>query len=179
VLLLAMLSCAIIGFIIELAAYRPLRRASRLNVLITAIGVSLLLQNVGQLPYVFGASPQNMPPLIKNTEVVRLSMGEAGHDVVIGRVDVIIFCTSAALMLLLEFLVFRTRFGTAMRAVSFNTDTAALMGIPVDRVISITFVIGSALAAAAGFLYVMKYQASTSRRIRSGCCWVLRRSPRR
>ncbi|MGE3316703.1 MAG: branched-chain amino acid ABC transporter permease, partial [Planctomycetaceae bacterium] len=157
VLVLAMLSCAIIGFIIELSAYRPLRRASRLNVLITAIGVSLLLQNVGQLPYVFGASPQNMPALITNAEVARLSLGDEGHDVVIGRVDVIIFCTSAALMLLLEFLVFRTRFGTAMRAVSFSTDNAALMGIPVDRVISITFVIGSSLAAAAGFLYAMKY----------------------
>lgn len=159
VLVLAMLSCALVGFLIERLAYRPLRRASRLNVLITAIGVSLLLQNVGQLPYVFGASPENMPSLIENAEVMRLPLGGdgGGHDVIIGRVDVIIFCTSAVLMLMLEFLVFRTKFGTAMRAVSFSTDNAALMGVPVDRVISITFVIGSALAAAAGFLYAMKY----------------------
>jgi len=72
-------------------------------------------------------------------------------------VDAMIFGTSATLMLVLEYLVFRTKLGTAMRAVSFNPDTAALMGIPVDRVVSFTFVLGSSLAAAAGFLYVMKY----------------------
>jgi branched-chain amino acid transport system permease protein len=164
--MLAMLSCGVMGFVIERLAYKPLRRAPRLNVLITAIGVSLLLQNIGQLDttvmnrhiVVFGASPQNMPALLENAEVARIPFGGDGaHEVVIGRVDVIIFFTSAALMLLLEFLVYRTKFGAAMRAVSFNTDTAALMGIPVDRIVSATFVLGSALAAAAGFLYVMKY----------------------
>jgi branched-chain amino acid transport system permease protein len=77
--------------------------------------------------------------------------------VVIGLVDAVIFVTAGVLMLALETLVFRTRLGTAMRAVSFNTDIAALMGIPVDRIISFTFVLGSALAAAAGFLYAMRY----------------------
>ena len=180
VFVLAMAACGAMGFAIERLAYKPLRRAPRLNVLITAIGVSLLLQNVGQLDTkvknplyligvsneefwhvkVFGASPQNMPALLENSDFVRIPFGGGDeHEVVIGRVDVLIFATSAALMLFLEFLVYRTKFGTAMRAVSFNTDTAALMGVPVDRVISMTFVLGSALAAAAGFLYGMKYSS--------------------
>ena len=75
----------------------------------------------------------------------------------IGLVDVVIFATATSLMLMMQYLVFHTKLGVAMRAVSFNTDTAALMGIPVDRVVSFTFVLGSTLAAAAGFLYVMKY----------------------
>jgi branched-chain amino acid transport system permease protein len=158
ILVLAMITCGCIGFVIERFAYRPLRRAPRLNVLITAIGVSLLLQNVGQLPFVFGASPARMPTLIPNVELWRISFGGVGDRVVvIGLIDVMIFSTAAVLMLALEFLVFRTRLGIAMRAVSFSTDHAALMGVPVDRTISITFVIGTALAAAAGFLYAMKY----------------------
>jgi branched-chain amino acid transport system permease protein len=159
ILMAAMLLCGLLGFVIERLAYKPLRRAARLNVLITAIGVSLLLQNVGQLNYVFGASPQKMPALLPNIELLRLSLpsGDGYRDVVLGLVDVMIFATSAVLMLVLEYLVFRTKLGTAMRAVSFSTDNASLMGIPVDRVVSFTFVLGSSLAAAAGFLYVMKY----------------------
>lgn len=159
ILVASMLACALIGFAIERLAYKPLRRAPRLNVLITAIGVSLLLQNVGQLNYMFGASPQKMPALLPNWELLRLPLPSAGgsRDVVIGLVDVMIFATAGSLMLALEYLVYRTKLGTAMRAVSFSTDNASLMGIPVDRVISFTFVLGSALAAAAGFLYVMKY----------------------
>jgi branched-chain amino acid transport system permease protein len=159
VLVAAMVFCAVVGFVIERAAYRPLRRAPRLNVLITAIGVSLLLQNFGQLDFVFGASPQKMPPLLPDWELAKFTFGsgEASQDVVLSLVDAMIFATSGVLMLVLEYLVFRTKLGMAMRAVSFNTDTAALMGIPVDRVVSFTFVLGSSLAAAAGFLYVMKY----------------------
>ncbi len=159
VLIVAMIFCSIIGFVIERFAYRPLRRAPRLNVLITAIGVSLLLQNIGQLDFVFGASPQKMPALLPSWDLAAISFpeGESTRKVVISLVDAMIFGTSATLMLVLEYLVFRTKLGTAMRAVSFNPDTAALMGIPVDRVVSFTFVLGSSLAAAAGFLYVMKY----------------------
>jgi branched-chain amino acid transport system permease protein len=155
----AMVICATVGFAIERLAYRPLRRAPRLNVLITAIGVSLLLQNVGQLDFVFGSSPERMPALLPSWELATFSFGSgaSSHEVVITLVDTMIFATSAVLMLALEYLVFHTKLGTAMRAVSFNPDTAALMGIPVDRVVSFTFVLGSALAAAAGFLYVMKY----------------------
>ena len=157
--LCAMLACGLIGFAIERLAYKPLRRAPRLNVLITAIVVSLLLQNVGQLSYVFGASPQRMPSLLPDRDLLRISLPSASgpRDVVVGMIDTIIFVTAGLLMLTLEYLVYRTKLGTAMRAVSFNTDTAALMGIPVNRVISFTFVLGSALAAAAGFLFVMKY----------------------
>ncbi|MBA4032735.1 MAG: branched-chain amino acid ABC transporter permease [Planctomyces sp.] len=153
------LFCSLVGFTIERLAYRPLRRAPRLNVLITAIGVSLLLQNVGQLDFIFGASPQKMPALLPNWELARLAFGsgESTRYVTITLVDTIIFAISGVLMLSLEFLIFRTKFGTALRAVSFNTDHAALMGIPVDRVISLTFMLGSALAGAAGFLYVMKF----------------------
>jgi branched-chain amino acid transport system permease protein len=178
ILLCTMAACALMGFLIERLAYRPLRKAPRLNVLITAIGVSLLLQNVGQLdvkvaeipvlkqvPYVqdlhlgFGARPQKMPALIPNLELLRVPLPSAGgsRDVVIGLIDVMIIVTSATLMIMLQYLVFHTRLGVAMRAVSFDFDAAALMGVPVDRVVSFTFVLGSALAAAAGFLYALKY----------------------
>jgi branched-chain amino acid transport system permease protein len=159
ILLAAMVACGFIGFVIERLAYKPLRRAPRLNVLITAIGVSLLLQNVGQLNFVFGASPQKMPPLLPNTELISMTFGGANGEqtIVVGLLDVMLFATAGVLMLALEFVVFRTKLGTAMRAVSFSPDTASLMGIPVDRVISFTFVTGAALAAAAGFLYAMKY----------------------
>ena len=94
-----------------------------------------------------------MPPLLPNWELLRFSLPSGGgsRDVVIGLVDMMIVATSAVLMLLLQYLVFRTKLGTAMRAVSFDFDAAALMGVPVDRVVSFTFVLGSALAAAAGF----------------------------
>jgi branched-chain amino acid transport system permease protein len=157
VLLLAMVFCGFVGFMIERFAYRPLRKAPRLNVLITAIGVSLLLQNIGQLNVVFGASPQKMPALLPSVELASFAFGGSSSRVVISLIDVVIFVTATVLMLILQYLVFRTKLGVAMRAVSFNTETAALMGIPVDRIISFTFVLGSSLAAAAGFLYVMKY----------------------
>jgi branched-chain amino acid transport system permease protein len=159
ILLASMTACSLIGFAIERLAYRPLRKAPRLNVLITAIGASLLLQNVGQLNFVFGPSPQKMPALLPNWELLRLSLpsGDGTRDVVVGLVDVMIIATSAVFMMALEYLVFRTKIGTAMRAVSFDFDAAALMGVPVDRVVSFTFVLGSALAAAAGFLYALKY----------------------
>jgi branched-chain amino acid transport system permease protein len=159
ILLGAMLICSVIGFAIERLAYKPLRKAPRLNVLITAIGVSLLLQNLGQLNFMFGATPQRMPALLPSWELLRISLPSSGgsRDVVIGLVDTMIIVTSALLMIMLEYLVYRTKLGTAMRAVSFDVDAAALMGVPVDRVISFTFVLGSALAAAAGFLYALKY----------------------
>jgi branched-chain amino acid transport system permease protein len=159
ILCVAMLACSLVGFTIERLAYRPLRRAPRLNVLITAIGVSLLLQNLGQLNFVFGSSPQKMPALVPNMVLLSISLpsGSGSREVVVGLLDAMIIGTSAVLMLALEYLVFRTKLGTAMRAVSYDIDTASLMGVPVDRVISFTFVLGSALAAAAGFLYAMKY----------------------
>ena len=147
----AMIACGMLGYSIERLAYRPLRSAPRLNVLITAIGVSLFLENTGQLRPLLGTQPQRMPSLLP--ERTLFSMG--GVDVHL--VDLLGMATAILLMVGLERLVFRSKIGAAMRAVSFDTRVASLMGIPVDRVISFTFVLGSALAAAAGFLYAQKY----------------------
>ncbi len=174
VLFSAMAFCGLIGFTIERLAYKPLRRAPRLNVLITAIGVSLLLQNVGQLKFVFGSSPQKMPDLLPHWELLRLSIanGNTREFVVIGLVDGIIFLTAVTLMLVLEYLVFRTKLGTAMRAVSFDVDAAALMGVPVDRVVSFTFVLGSALAGGGRvFVCVEVPKPEASGRSGVGAAW--------
>jgi branched-chain amino acid transport system substrate-binding protein len=153
IMLLAMGVCAALGVTIERLAYRPLRRAPRLNVLITAIGVSLLLQNTGQLDWMFGPNPQKMPPLVADSSLATVA------DVHIRSVDVVVVVLALLLVLGLQALVFRTRFGRAMRAVSFDERVASLMGIDVDRVITITFAIGSALAAAGGLLFALKYPA--------------------
>lgn len=156
VLLSSMGICAVLGFFIERFAYRPLRSAPRLNVLITAIGVSLLLQNTGQLRPVFGTQPQSMPALLPDTTLFQVA------GVRVGLVDVTVVLLAVVMMVGLQWLVFRTRFGSAMRAVSHDHRIAALMGIRVDTVISFTFVVGSALAAAAGFLFAMKYSGLKS-----------------
>lgn len=242
VLLVAMLFCGGVGLIIERFAYRPLRNAPRLNVLITAIGVSLLLQNIGQLEYLrvqqekvttavsvearfpglgtlasvsgaaneqaisatwttrprapnraagvgfssplmvlqgpevstererefslpFGPYPKGMPPLIQD-RVISSSIIE------IHFVDVVILGTAIILMLAIEWLIYRTKMGLAMRAVAFNHRTAALMGINVDRVISFTFGLGAALAAAAGFLFVLSPKYSQLKQT-ADTTWVL------
>ncbi|MCC6358593.1 MAG: branched-chain amino acid ABC transporter permease [Phycisphaerales bacterium] len=160
ILLLTMAVCGAIGFTIERLAYRPLRSAPRLNVLITAIGVSLFLQNIGQLKTYaagipFGPYPKLMPMLMDTSQPL-FTIAETR----VYLLDLVGFGVAILLMLGLEWLVYRTKLGRGMRAVSFNPANAALMGVPVDRVISITFVIGSALAAAAGLLYVIKYPAN-------------------
>ncbi len=144
VLALSMVACGLLGAAIERIAYRPLRAAGRLAPLITAIGVSLLLQNTGQL--VFGADPKFFPPLLQSHEVIR-----AG-GVAVSNIQLTVLVTALLLMAALEYIVQRTRFGRAMRAVSYDAPAAALMGVPVDRVIAGTFVLGSMLAAAAGIL---------------------------
>jgi branched-subunit amino acid ABC-type transport system permease component len=269
VLLLAMLICAAVGFLIERLAYKPIRKAPRLNALITAIGVSLFLQNFGQLRFniipnerivargetidlgsqpktvklpapvtiepgagysvrlfkkvdsagrpmppggtganyklatkpgtygagadlplegtigraatrdarfelmkvanhpplqlPFGAMPAAMPvlfqdkPLVQKMFVTQTDYGPLEKPVRVTLLDATIIATAAALMIGLQLLVFKTRIGTAMRAVSFNMETSALMGIPVNRIVSFTFVTGTMLAAAAGFLYAVQY----------------------
>lgn len=151
ILILAMTACAVLGFLIERLAYKPLRKAPRLNVLITAIGVSLLIENVGQLPWAFGTQPQGMPSLVHDSVLFSI----AGVDFRV--VDMMVIVTAFALMVALQWLVYGTKLGLGMRAVSYDTRTAALMGINVDAVISFTFIVGSALAAAAGLLYALKY----------------------
>ncbi len=152
ILLAAMMTCGLVGFCLERLAYKPLRKAPRLNVLITAIGVSLLLQNLGQANWMFGTRPQGMPKLLPNSEPL-FSIG----DVKVWPVDVMAAVTAVGLMVGLDIMVYKTKLGRAMRAVSFSERNAALMGIPVDKVISFTFVLGASLAAAAGFLYSQKY----------------------
>ncbi len=149
VLAVAMVGCSILGFLIERLAYRPLRGAPKLNALITAIGVSLLLEYSGQI--IFGANPKSFPNILEDSNV--FSIG----DVNVTKFDTTILVTTLTLMAILRYIVQKTKLGKAMRAVSFNGSWASLMGIPVDRIISMTFVIGSALAAAGGILVGIKY----------------------
>jgi branched-chain amino acid transport system permease protein len=151
VLAATMVGCGVVGFLIERFAYKPLRSAPRLNVLITAIGVSLLLQNIGQLQVVFGPYPKAMPALLPD-RVLFTFFGVQAR-----LVDLTVLGTAILLMVAIQWLVYHTKTGMAMRAVSHNHEIAALMGINVNAVISVTFVTGAMLAAAAGFLYSMKY----------------------
>jgi branched-chain amino acid transport system permease protein len=151
ILLAAMAICAALGIIIERLAYRPLRERSKLNVLITAIGVSLLLENTGQ--FVFGAAPKSFPAIFPS-QTFTFKGG-----LVLSSNQIAVFVVTVVLLVLLRTIVLKTRIGTAMRAVSFNPMAAALVGINNDIVISFTFGLGSALAAAGGILYSMNYQA--------------------
>ncbi|HVP36822.1 MAG TPA: branched-chain amino acid ABC transporter permease [Terriglobales bacterium] len=144
VFLLAMGCCGILGFVIERGAYKPLRKAPRLTALITAIGVSLFLENAGQL--IFGADPKFFPQIIAKKDVI------SSGGIILTNQQVIVLAVSLFLMASLQLFVMRTKTGKAMRAVSFNREAASLMGISVDRIISITFVLGSALAGAAAIL---------------------------
>ena len=148
VLILSMLICGALGYLNERIAYRPLRNAPRIASLITAIGVSFLLEYGGQ--FVFGPDPKFFPTLIEK-HVINLG------GVVTTNYQLIVLGVAVVFMGLLQYIVYRTKFGRAMRAVSFNYETASLMGIPTDRVISTTFVIGSMLAAVAGILFGLSY----------------------
>ena len=169
IFLAAMGGCALLGFLIERFAYRPLREKPRLTALITAIGISFALAygfqlDIGPLP---GAAPRAFPEVIAPAEW--LVVGGSGvvvtpgpefelqdNDVIIWNWQVILLAVAVGLMVSLQWLVYRTRFGRAMRAVSFDHRIASLMGIPTDRIIAITFMLGSALAAGAGLLYAIK-----------------------
>ena len=150
VLVLAMMICAALGILIEFLAYRPLRSRPKLTVLITAIGVSLFIEYTCQNIHVFGAAPHKFPDLIPAT-----TWNFAG--VVIGANQVLVLITTALLLVALHFIVQKTRLGTAMRAVSFNENAAALMGVNINSIISFTFGLGSALAGAGGILFAMNY----------------------
>jgi branched-chain amino acid transport system permease protein len=148
VLALAMLVCAVLGVIIERLAYRPLRGAATLNVLITAIGVSLLLENLGQ--FIFGATPRSFPELFP---VTTYNFG----GIYISSNQVVVIVVTLVLLFALRFIVMNTKIGTAMRAVSLNPKAASLVGINNDFIISFTFALGSAMAAAGGILYALNY----------------------
>ncbi len=151
VLCVAMAAGAALGVSIEWLAYRPLRSRPKLTVLITAIGVSQLLEYSGQL--VFGSAPKGFPSLLPN-----VSLG-GGTGVQASTVQLLVFGVTAALLVALRHIVIHTRMGLAMRALAFNPTAAALMGVNIGRVISFTFGLGSALAAAGGIFYASLYQA--------------------
>ncbi|MBB6281840.1 branched-chain amino acid ABC transporter permease [Geobacillus subterraneus] len=148
-LLLAMAACAVLGVAIERIAYKPLRNATRIAVLITAIGVSLLIEYV--TIYLRGAQPEAYPSTLLPERNLEL------FGVVISGQSLFILGTSLVLMILLQFIVHRTKIGKAMRAVSHDAEAARLMGINVDNTISATFAIGSALAGAAGVIFGIYY----------------------
>ncbi|HET9921666.1 MAG TPA: branched-chain amino acid ABC transporter permease [Ktedonobacteraceae bacterium] len=147
----AMLVCAILGVVMERIAYRPLRNAPRLAPLISAIGVSLVLEDIGKLwkGINFVSFPQIFPQINYDIGSVNVT-----------SVNILVIVVSVLLMLGLQWLVTRTRVGRAMRAVAQDREAAALMGVNVDRIIAITFFIGAGLAGAAGFIYGLQYGSS-------------------
>jgi branched-chain amino acid transport system permease protein len=150
VLLLAMTVCAIIGIVIERLCYRPLRERPKLTVLITAIGVSLFLENGGQ--FAFGADPKSFPEIIADRAIEIPESWGALSTLTITISQVIVLGVTLLLLFVMRHIVLHTRTGMAMRALSFNPLAAQLMGINIDFVISFTFGLGSALAGAAGIL---------------------------
>ncbi|MCR4735510.1 MAG: branched-chain amino acid ABC transporter permease [Treponema sp.] len=148
--LVAMIFCALLSLVIERFAYRPLRNAPRLNSLITAIAVELILQNVMRiLPFV-GPNPRQFPTMpLKNFAI--------GGGVSISNLQLLVIVASALLMIALNYIVNYTKTGKAMRAVSYDLGASSLMGISVNKTIAITFVIGSVLAGAGGVLYATAY----------------------
>ena len=148
VLTAAMLGCALLGMTIERLAYRRLRSAPTLNVLITAIGVSLLLESSGQV--FFGAAPRTFPAVFP-------ARNFAFGGLVISTNQLVVIAVAMVLVVALQLIVFRTKIGTAMRAVALNPKAAQLVGINNNTVISFTFALGSALAGAGGILYALNY----------------------
>jgi branched-chain amino acid transport system permease protein len=147
--LASMIVCALAGITIERFAYRPLRSAPRLNSLITAIAVSLILQNGARvLPFV-GPNPRQFPTM----PTVNIPLGMFS----ISNIQVIVIVVSIVLMLLLNYIINWTKIGKAMRAVSFDMKAASLMGISVNKVVAFTFALGSILAAAGGILFATAY----------------------
>ncbi|ABZ83105.1 branched-chain amino acid abc transporter, permease component [Heliomicrobium modesticaldum Ice1] len=151
-LIISMVVCAILGVVIERLAYKPLRGAPKIAVLITAIGVSFFLENGGVLAV--GAKIRTFPNVFQEVQYHFFN-----GSVVITNRQIVIMVVTVLLMLLLQYIVHYTKTGKAMRAVSHDTQAAMLMGINVDNTISATFAIGSSLAAAAGVLVGIYYNA--------------------
>ena len=145
----SMIVCSLLSLAIERCAYRPLRNAPRLNSLITAIAVELILQNgMRVLPFV-GPNPRQFPTM--DTRIFNFGM------LSISNIQFIVIISSAVLMLVLNYVINYTKTGRAMRAVSYDMGAASLMGVNVNKTIATTFVIGSILAAAGGVLYATAY----------------------
>ena len=146
-LVISMLGVSVLGMIVERLAYRPLRQAPRVSAIITALGVGIFLEN---LTLAISPYPKHIPPLIENT-----TFNPGG--VAVSSLQLIIITLSLTLMAALHFIVHHTRVGIAMRAISWDKNIVPLMGVPVNRIISITFALGGALGGAAGMMYGMAY----------------------
>ena len=149
-LLLTVIVCSVLGVLIEKIAYKPLRKAQPLAVHITAIGMSFFLQSSSLL--IFGSTPIPFQSVIPNENI------KVG-PVVISSITLVTLVVTAVAMILLTLFINKTKLGSAMRAVSEDKGAAELMGINVNSTISMTFAIGSALAAVAGILYISQYQS--------------------
>jgi len=152
---IAVIFCALAGVLLDIVAYRPLRRAPRLAALITAIGMSIFLQNLALL--IWGAQIKSFPreviPAFFSAPALQFG------DVVVSWLQVVILTTAVVLMVVLQLIVHYTRIGRAMRAIAQDQTAAALMGVNVDRVVSYTFALGSGLGGVAGILVGLYYNA--------------------
>jgi len=166
VIIFSMMTCAFLNFVIERIAYKPLRTAPRISALITAIGVSFFLEYFGALNFVYTPNfityerPFPLTVWVVSPQgIAVLPSGQAGPPggIIFSSIAVIILVVSITLLVLLQYIVRRTRIGKAMRASAWDKPTSRLMGINVDAIISITFAIGAALAGAAGVLYATAF----------------------
>ncbi|MDK2811762.1 MAG: branched-chain amino acid transport system permease protein [Petroclostridium sp.] len=149
-LILAILICGLLGIFVELVAFRSIRHGARSSQLISAIGVSVLLQNIAMLTW--GSGTQPFPQII-TTKINKID------DIVISNLQIYILITAVILMVTLYLLLYKSRIGIAIRATSQDSDTTSLMGINVNRIISITFAVGSVLGSAAGILMGIYYNS--------------------
>lgn len=151
-LLLTMLGTSLLGALLELCAYRPIRQAPRVSAMITALGCGLIIENVtlALSPY-----PRHMPALIENHLF-------SFYGITISSLQLVVIGISLLLMLLLDFMIRCTRFGIALRALSSDRLMVSLLGIPANKIISMTFALGAGLAGAAGLLYGLSYPVISS-----------------
>lgn len=148
--LTAVVACSLLGVVIERIAYRPLRYAPKIAALISALGVSLFLEFFTSLKFVFGPNYRVVP---RPFEEVHWNLG----GISITNIQVMVFVVVLVMLLFLQYLIYRTKVGMAMRTVSVDHNAARLMGVNVDNTISMTFAIGSAFAAVGGVLYAIAY----------------------
>jgi branched-chain amino acid transport system permease protein len=148
-LLFAMIVCAVLAIVMERLAYRPLRTAPRLNSLITAIAVSLILQNGARVLPFIGPNPRQYPTI--NTVTINIGL------LSISNIQLIVIILSAVMMVMLTYIINFTKTGKAMRSVSYDMQAASLMGISVNKTITFTFALGAVLAAVGGVLYATAY----------------------
>lgn len=151
-ILISMVGCGFIGIVVEKAAYKPIRNSTRIAALITAIAVSLFIE-YGTM-YFVKAETRTYPPVLDNKSIKLLNGG-----VILNTSDIYIIVITVVLMILLQYIIYRTKMGKAMRAVAMDKEAAEYMGVSIDNTISFTFAIGSALAGVAGVLVGVYYNS--------------------